>query len=110
MAQHCAVSKCSNGKYKILRWAQELCDIHKCKKGDKGYSCDIGFKLFPFPAVKKNKHLSDQWKKTQKKDSFGDPLRTREFVRAMLKMENQLSRILSNLLILGMMLIENLIS
>ena len=63
MAQHCAVSKCSNGKYKILRWAQELCDIHKCKKGDKGCSCDIGFKLFPFPTVKKNKHLHDQWKK-----------------------------------------------
>ena len=63
MAQHCAVSKCSNGKYKILQWAQELCDIHKCKKGDKGCSCDIGFKLFPFPTVKKNKHLRGQWKK-----------------------------------------------
>ena len=35
-------------------------DTYECKKGDKGCSCDIGFKLFPFPTVKKS---SDQWKK-----------------------------------------------
>ena len=75
MAQHCAVSKCSNGKYKILQWAQELCDIHKCKKGDKGCSCDIGFKLFPFPTVKKNKHLRDQWKKMINR---GNPKKNRQ--------------------------------
>ena len=60
MTFHCAVAGCSNGSYKIKRWEQEFCDIHSCRRYNQKCSCDIGFKLLPFPTAKKNKDLRQE--------------------------------------------------
>ena len=62
MTYHCAVSKCPNGSYKILKWKQEHCAIHGSKKGNEGCSCDIGFDLIPFPTAKSDRETRDRWK------------------------------------------------
>ena len=62
MTYHCAVSKCSNGSYKILRWKQEHCAIHGSKKGNEGCSRDIEFNLIPFPTAKSDRETRARWK------------------------------------------------
>ena len=62
MTFHCAVAGCSNGSYKIKRWEQEFCDIPGCRRYNQICSCDIGFKLLPFPTAKKNKEARAKWK------------------------------------------------
>ena len=62
MTFHCAAAGCSNGSYKIKRWEQEFCDIHGCRRYNQKCSCDIGFKLLPFPTAKTNKEARAKWK------------------------------------------------
>ncbi|KAL5008430.1 hypothetical protein ScPMuIL_014011 [Solemya velum] len=63
MAYHCAVSGCSNGSYRLLRWEKERCQQCQLPRGKAGScTCDPPFKLHPFPTSRKNRELRQQWK------------------------------------------------
>ena len=48
----CAFARCGNSSYMLNRWLAQLCKLHKCRRDGEECeecSCEVPFKLFPFP-------------------------------------------------------------
>ncbi|XP_052079435.1 uncharacterized protein LOC127717711 [Mytilus californianus] len=57
----CSVISCSNSWYKIEKWMQEQCEIHKCNKGTGSCDCSPPFQLIPFPTERKDPAGRKKW-------------------------------------------------
>jgi len=66
----CVVTGCSNGDYRLSKWKEVFCKVHKVIRGNEMCTCQAPFQLHPFPTEKRNKEARDIWIKlvNRKKD------------------------------------------
>jgi len=57
----CAFARCGNSSYTLNRWLAQLCKLHKCRRDGEECSCEVPFKLFPFPTERRDPHARKIW-------------------------------------------------
>ncbi|XP_076321031.1 uncharacterized protein LOC143230776 isoform X2 [Tachypleus tridentatus] len=60
-SRHCYAVGCTNGDYKLLKWKQKMCEVHKVYYDSPLCSCSPPFILFTFPMEKKNPDGRKLW-------------------------------------------------
>jgi len=57
----CVVTGCSNGDYRLSKWKEVFCKVHKVIRGNEMCTCQAPFQLHTFPSEKRSKEVRDIW-------------------------------------------------